>query len=271
MSKIKLSELKQIISENIQKALLEKWQEVNGTPMEERDIPPSITIKAYKQVKLTQKTKTTGMVYPLFVDSNNGWKIGQWYNAGIGDYKIEIDDITNKPTGKVKVNSKLGGLAFRPGLHFGSVPYAPHIYTKKDNFDDERNPSNLDAKGKLKKDYDYSQTRMQKHNVVWAECDISFDVDYNEEAHNNGNYTNKRGQIVNNPTNSYLKKLPKNGAYEYRTNSNAPKWATWYIAGAFKINRLLSDEEVRQICKQHNVVSLERDGVLDLSEYGFNN
>ena len=87
--------------------------------MTERETPPSVTLKVYKQVKLTNETKKNGMVYPLFVDSTTGWKIGKWYNAGIGDYEIEIDDETNEPTGKIKVKSKLGGFSFRPGLHFG--------------------------------------------------------------------------------------------------------------------------------------------------------
>lgn len=261
------SDLHHLIKTTTRRLLSERWENVQGQKMKERETPPTVTLKAYKQVMLTSKTKTTGLVYPLYVDSDSGWKIGQWYDAGIGDYKIEIDDHTNEPTGKVKVNSKLGGLAFRPGLHFGSVPYAPHIYTKKSNFSDEKKPDNLDSKGKLRKDYDYSKTRLQKKNVVWAECEISFDIDYNEEAKRNGDYVNKQGKTVNNPSNSCLKKLPVNGAYSFRTNSNAPRWATWYIAGAFKINRLLSDEEVKTLCAQHNVVSLEREGVLDLSSY----
>lgn len=265
--KLTNNDLRHIVNETVTKLLTERWEEVQGSKMKERETPPTVTLKAYKQVMLTSKTKTNGLVYPLYVDSDSGWKIGQWYDAGVGDYKIEIDDTTNEPTGKVKVNSKLGGLAFRPGLHFGSVPYAPHIYTKKPNFNDERNPENLDSKGKLRKDYDYSKTRLQKKNVVWAECEISFDKDYNEEAKKNGDYVNKQGKTINNPTNSCLKKIPVDGAYQYRTNTNAPKWATWYIAGAFKINRLLGDEEVKQLCAQHNVVSLERDGVLDLSSF----
>lgn len=260
--------LEKIISEAVESVLTERWDEIQGQPMKERETPPSVILTAYKQVKITNQTKKTGMVYPLYVDSKSGWKIGQWYDAGIGNYKIEIDDETNKPTGRIKVNSKLGGLAFRPGLHFGSVPYAPHIYTKKENFNDEKKPENLDSRGKLRKDYDYSKTRLQTKDVVWAECEISFDKDYNQEAYNNGNYI-KNGKTINNPRNSCLKKIPVDGAYQYRTNTNAPDWATWYIAGAFKINRLLGDDEVKSICSKHNVKSLERDGILDLSQYNF--
>lgn len=261
-------EFKGIVNEIV----TEYWQQVTGTPMSERETPPSVTITVYKQVAITPQTKKTGMVYPLYVDANNGWKIGQWYNAGIGDYKIEIDDETGEPTGKVKVKSKLGGLAFRPGLHFGTVPYAPHIYTQKPNFEDEKLPQNLDSKGKLKKDYDFSQTRYQTQNNVWAECEISFDKDYTPEVRKNGEYVNSKGKTVFNPRNAYMKSLPIDndgvaGAYEFKTNSNAPSWETWYIAGAFKINRILSDEEVKDICAQHNVKSLDRETILDLSEY----
>lgn len=261
------SHIDNIVSETIKSVLNERWEQREGKRMEKRETPPEITLTVYKQVRLPNDKKT-GMVYPLYVDKNNGWEIGQWYNAGVGDYKIEIDDVTNEPTGKVKVNSKMSkGLAFRPGLHFGSVPYAPHIYTRKPNFDDEKKPENLDSKGKLRKDYDFSKTRLQTKNIVWAECEISFDKDYNKKAYENGLYTNKKGQQVNNPAKSCLSELPVDGAYKYRTNASAPDWCTWYIAGAFKINRLLSDEEVKEICSKHNVVSLERDGILDLSEY----
>lgn len=269
--KITESKLYQLVRENISRALNERWETIKGTPMTERETPPTITLKAYKQVRLTNQTKKDGKVYPLYVDRGSGWKIGTWYNAGIGDYQIQLDDKTNKPTGKVKVKSKLGGLSFRPGLHFGSIPYAPHIFTKKPNFEDERLPQNLDKKGKLRKDYDFTQTRMQKHDVVWAECEISFDKDYQQEANAKGSYVNKKGKTILNKRNACLQTLPTDGAYKYQTNSNAPAWETWYIAGAFKINRILSDEEVKDICARNNVVSLERDGILDLTSYFPNN
>ena len=152
MRKISYNQLAEAICQSISSLLCERWEERPGQKMTERETPPSVTLKVYKQVKLTNETKKNGMVYPLFVDSTTGWRIGKWYNAGIGDYEIEIDDETNEPTGKIRVKSKLGGLSFRPGLHFGSVPFAPHIYTKKDNFSDERKPENLDSQGTLRKD-----------------------------------------------------------------------------------------------------------------------
>lgn len=176
----------------------------------------------------------------------------------MGRSRYEVDDATLTPTGRSKVMSKLGALAYRPGFHFGSIPYAPHIYTKKPNFDDEKKPENLDKHGHLREDYDYSQTRYMKDDTVWVECSISFDVDYNERAKQNGTYISSHGKTVVNPRLAYLPHVPTDGAYIYRTNSRAPQWMTWYIAGSFRINRILSDQEIDVLCKAHNVNMLQR-------------
>ena len=105
MRKISYSQLSEAIYQSISNLLCERWKEHPGQKMTERETPPSVTLKVYKQVKLTNETKKNGMVYPLFVDSTTGWRIGKWYNAGIGDYEIEIDDETNEPTGKIRVRN----------------------------------------------------------------------------------------------------------------------------------------------------------------------
>ena len=47
-------------------------------------------------------------LYIRYISTAFGWKIGKWYNAGIGDYKVEIDDETGIPTGKVEVKTTAG-------------------------------------------------------------------------------------------------------------------------------------------------------------------
>ena len=261
--------IKHITKEEINRVIAESWKTVEKQPFKELNVPPKIIVKAYKQVRIGKDTRRNGVVYPLYVDSNESWKIGQWYAAGVGEYEIEIDDKTGKPTGKKRVKSKLGNLAFRPGLHFGSIPYAPHIYSKKPNFADEKLPINRDANGKLRKDYDYSKTRYAKENVVWAECSIAFDVDFTDIAMHNGISLNKDKKLTYNPINADIDYLPKQGdkygGYIYRTNTNAPKYCTWYISSAMKINRILSDDEVRTILSDYNIKPLDRKTSIDFN------
>lgn len=100
--------LDKIISECINEEILrERWEAHPGVPMTERENEPEhIISKVYKQVRVKDGDMTT--VYPLYINSAFGWKIGKWYNAGIGDYKVEIDDETGIPTGKVEVKTTAG-------------------------------------------------------------------------------------------------------------------------------------------------------------------
>ena len=275
--------IRQVLTDFINETTDERWETKKGVPETEREVPPKVTIKAYKQVMLDTKNPESGLVFPLYIKGDGvtkGWRVGQWYNAGTGDCLVQIDDETGKPTGEVRVAASLSGtkdrpgLSYRPGYLFGSLAYAPHIYTAKPNakeIENSHRPIGKDGKRKpLPANYDYSQSRMQSKDIVWAECDLSFDVDYNEQARQNGFRKNKNGQEKWSAGRAYIKDIPTDGAYEYRTNTNAPKYATWYIAGAFKINRILSDEEVASICQQNNIKPLDREGgLLDLSRYKF--
>ena len=115
----------------------------------------------------------------------------------------------------------------------------------------------------MKKNYDYTKTRWQSDDLVWCECDIIFDKDYQEEANKNGITIDKNGKTSFNASKACLLDIPINGAYKYRTNSSASKELTWYISGAFKINRILSDEEVHDICNQNGFKALDRRSIID--------
>lgn len=286
------SDLHNIITDTC-RLVLERWETVNGYPSQEMDAAPpkEFVLQAYKLVRFNPNSKDR-VVYPLFVntDGENAekWEIGKWYKAGIGTHQIEIDDQTNQPTGKVKVNSSLGGLSFRPGLHFGTEPYAPHIYSKKPNFKDDdidgwgfetdangerkkvfgkthdwfQNLSDKEKK-KVKGSWDYSNTRAMKENTCWALCEIAYSESDQTEATNNGNYM-KKGKVVNNARNSMLRKLPQYG-YKYKTNSNAPDNQTWYISNMMRVVKILSDEEVKQRLAKSNIKMLDRTEMIDLS------
>ena len=161
-----------------------------------------------------------GNIYPLFVDRSTPFKVGEWIYAVPGP----MDE-----NGKVK--SKLGGLAYRPGFHCSDIPYVTHIGKK--------GPS-----GKIEfMDPDY----------VWAEVEVTDTINYQDEAVRNGRNprTGKK-----NPRDADLDHLPYDGYYRYRTNPNMA--GEWIIAHGMKINRILSDDEVREICHAYGYEPMPR-------------
>ena len=129
---------------------------------------------------------------------------------------LKAEEGERTPEGKVK--SKLGPLAYRPGWHLSEAPYAPHIGVKEN--------------GKVK---------YMRPDTVWAECEIYDEIDYTPEARANGM---RNGKF--NAQRACLDHLPEWGYYEYNTNPNA--CGTWFIADRIKVNRILTDEEVEDIC-----------------------
>lgn len=117
--------------------------------------------------------------------------------------------------------------ALRPGWHFGEVPSMHQIGYGGEAGDTVR----LD-------------------NQVWVEVDMSADVDYNAEAASNWG-----GDI---PTH-----IPTDGYYKFATNPTQKKTkggntandatkADWYVAGAFKVNRIMSDSEADAVVEAYN-------------------
>ena len=115
--------------------------------------------------------------------------------------------------------------ALRPGWHFGEVP-SMHQIGYGDNAD----------------------TRLD--NQVWVEVEMAADVDYNAEA-----ASNYSGDI---PTH-----IPENGYYTFATNPTQKKTkggttaadrtkADWYVSGAFKPVRIISDSEADRIVTYYN-------------------
>lgn len=184
--------------------------------------------KAYKMFRVIKKEQ--GKLFPLFVDASNPTPINEWIEAKEGE---------RTENGKVK--SKLGPLCFRPGWHLSDIPLAIHIGVK-------------DRSGKI-------VAMNAKH--VWCECEYDDAINYQEEANKNGT---KDGKLI--PKFAYLKKVPKNGYYRYKTNPNM--LGEWVIAGNIKILRVLSDKEVAEILTEKGYDVMPRDGgEINLSDYGF--
>lgn len=182
-------------------------------------------MKAYKLLRI----KKDGNLYPLYVNAEIPTPIGVWLEA-------EYGEMTNN--GKVK--SKLGELAFRPGWHASSIPYAPHIGKKGES-------------GKIE---------FMSDDHVWCECECASDINYQPLVNENGR--NKKGIIVQ--KNAYMKEIPVNGYYRYKTNPNM--YGDWIITGAIKLIRIISDDEVARILINNGIKPMPRyGGKMNLEKY----
>ena len=132
------------------------------------------------------------------------------------------------PQGKTagKVKSKIGDLAYRPGWHAGDLPIATHIG------------------GKSRSDLKAPDHRPD--DQVWAEVEMADDYDWQSEA-------NSRGKGVKA---AITDQVPLRGHYRFKTNPNMT--GNWLIGGNMKVNRVLSDEEVKQINDEAGTADLPR-------------
>jgi hypothetical protein len=191
---------------------------------------PKKTVKAYKLFRV--HPKHPGKLFPLFVDSNTPVAMNEWVAAKEGEMA----------NGKVK--SKLGPLAYRPGWHAGDLPIATHIGEKshKDLKAPDRRPA----------------------NHAWAEIEMPDDVDWQSEANKRG--VNAKGKFI--PSRAHITdQLPHEGHYRYKTNPNMT--GNWLIGGAMKVNKVLTDDEVKKINEQAGAKDLPRAAPFDAKHFGF--
>ena len=166
-----------------------------------------------------------GKLYPPMVANPNGAEtpVGVWLDADAAP--IAGESKTGRPQVKQGGKGTQGGsgkLAYRPGWHLGVVPYAIQFN---------------------RKDADGNKTLFPK-NFVFAEVEYAADVDYQEEARQEG--INPSGKYQHSLAG--LKHLPTDGYYMYRTNPN-PETDPWVITGAMKVNRILTRAEQAELVK----------------------
>ena len=166
-----------------------------------------------------------GKLYPPMVANPDGaaTPVGVWLDADAAP--IAGESKTGRPQVKQGGKGTQGGsgkLAYRPGWHLGVVPYAIQFNRK-------------DAEG--------NKTLFPK-NFVFAEVEYAADVDYQDEARQEG--INPSGKYQNSLAG--LKHLPTDGYYMYRTNPN-PETDPWVITGAMKVNRILTRAEQAELVK----------------------
>ena len=166
-----------------------------------------------------------GKLYPPMVANPDGaaTPVGVWLDADAAP--IAGESKTGRPQVKQGGKGTQGGsgkLAYRPGWHLGVVPYAIQFN---------------------RKDADGNKTLFPK-NFVFAEVEYAADVDYQEEARQEG--INSSGKYQHSLAG--LKHLPTDGYYMYRTNPN-PDTDPWVITGAMKVNRILTRAEQAELVK----------------------
>ena len=150
-----------------------------------------------------------GVYGPLYVGTEERWHTGEWIKTRPGQM---LDG------GKVK--SKLGGLAYRPGLHLSEAPHAPHIGKKRN--------------GKIVEMHD---------NEVWLLCEIEDEIDYTPMAKQYG--VQKSGKY--DCRKACLHTIPDGGFYWFNTNPHA--FGNWLITSGMRIVKELSDAEQVEICR----------------------
>ena len=143
--------------------------------------------------------KKNGRYYPLYVNTNDEFVLGCEYKATEGPR-----------TERGKVKSKLGELAYRPGIHLSDIPLADHIGARMSD-----------------------GTLARKSDTAWLMCEVSDTIDYTLQAK-----ANKK---------KCLEVIPVDGFYFYNTNAQAK--ANWIIAGSIIPIKELSREEEIKICK----------------------
>ena len=84
---------------------------------------------------------------------------------------------------------------------------------------------------------DHDGTLMQRKDTVWCECEV-------------------RGDQITVTSRYGLRELPE-GWYYFRTNSKQKD--PWIISREIKVNRILSNEEVDEICKANGFVAQKRE------------
>jgi hypothetical protein len=194
-------------------------------------VEPKKSVKAYKLFKVDRQ----GNLYPLFVkmENNKPIELNKWTKAEAGEI--------NQKTGKVK--SSLGDLAYRPGFHAGDLPMATHIGGKS---------------GDVKK------PNYRPDNQVWAEVEMADDVDWQSVALDRARI--KKDGTIDVKTAHITDQLPEGGHYRYKTNPNMT--GNWLIGGELKVNRILSDAEVKEINNAAGVADLPRLNELNMNEGG---
>lgn len=251
--------------------------------------PPRQTISVYKLFNVDSE----GRPHALFIDAGNTLSPGVWYDAdspSLGDlagldvnksYLVDGEGnvVESVPTEVVRENGKArfkglpsktqvnaatengqrwmavtldasGGrqyhtigingsgmvspFALRPGWHATNVPSARHIGAGKNG----------------------GESMWRRPDQRWFEVELAADNDYNEEVRER--YLREHPGYDRERAYSDLKgdmpeRIPADGYYNFKTNSNANPNQEWYIGGSMKIVRPITEKRAHEIARQAGV------------------
>lgn len=258
------SQFRRIIKESMR----ESTEVIQGFDDVETNDSPSVTMIGYKLVRLYPnpyklkelgyskediekiKRERTNKIYPPYF-INKGWELGKWYTAGLQDIIIDIDDESGTIT-KMRAKGKnprgaTMDLSPNVGLHALELPLA---------YDNASKTNGLHM----------------PQDLVWAEVEINF------EPYDKKSYMDKMGTIKSKEMYPTLKQMSQDkkpfykGGFIKGINGKMPKQektkvVTVYLSSDFKFNRLLTQDQVIDICNQHGVKAIDHDLMLDLNYY----
>lgn len=197
---------------------------------------PMKTGIGYKVFVLKNVNGVWGLYPAKIANSGNvSSALGVWIDAEAAP--ITGTTTTGRPfvdAGGAGADESSGTLAYRPGWHLGTIPYALQFNRG------EKVPNEIGLRNKKGELYKFG--KYFPNNFVWCEVEYADDVDYQEEATAEG-FLPTGGF---NPAYAGLKRLPVDGSYRYRTNPN-PGTDEWVISGSMKVKRVLTRDEVDQI------------------------
>lgn len=163
-------------------------------------------------------------LHALYIKDDVPCQINEWYEA-----KEDAKKWTNPKNGRDYVwGGKLGWLAWRPGKHLATLPLFDHI-------------------GPIKMK-DGKRIHVRYPDSVICEVEYSADKDWKLECEERSRNLHN-GKL--NRRDACLNHLPYEGYYFYQTNTQAK--VDWIICHKFKINRILLEEEVVEICEANGI------------------
>lgn len=217
---------------NLNKKKIEKAEKKIDEDLKLSTVTPKKTAIGYKAFYLKD-----GKLYPPMVRNPDGKEtpMGLWLKASTPKSIPYIDAPgTRIECGGEGTYCNKTYIPFRPGFHIEQIPYEKQF--------EKINPLN-------------NNKELFPSEFVWCEVEYSCDTDYQNEADNKG-------------VDSALQHLPENGFYRYK-HGNEADVLDWIVAGKMKVNRILSNKEIDELCNKAGIKPQKReaDYLKEINEY----